>query len=82
MAGDRTGNDSTVSSVRAGWTSPSAAVIGVIGATGIVHVDAYMGLFAPHGEPAGWPAHRGGCREPRPAGPDRLLSTLRNPATG
>ena len=43
--------DTTVSSVRAGWgpsRAHAAAVIGVIGATGIVLiVDAYMGLFAP-----------------------------------
>jgi hypothetical protein len=43
--------DTTVSSVRAGWRPSRAhavAVIGVIGATGIVLVvDAYMGLFAP-----------------------------------
>lgn len=43
--------DTTVSSVSAGWRPSRAhavAVIGVIGATGIVLVlDAYMGLFAP-----------------------------------
>jgi uncharacterized protein len=43
--------ETTVSSVRAGWRPSRAhavAVIGVIGATGIVLVvDAYMGLFAP-----------------------------------
>src|SRR4029453_13814 len=43
--------DTTISSRRAGWRpSPAhaAAVIGVIGATGIVLVvDAYMGVFAP-----------------------------------
>ena len=43
--------EAAISSVRAGWRPSPAhavAVIGVIGATGIILVvDAYMGLFAP-----------------------------------